>query len=213
MSDLPEINSKISPRLVKIFTAVTALTIGLFGSLVWQAWDTFRYLETAQKNYFRLTELSGSIVHLDEVLTMSARMAAATGEPKWEARYRGFEAKLDAAIKEAMVLGQGFSLKDAAEKTNAANLELVEMENQVFNLVRKGQTERAAAILSSAEYDLDVARYCTDLRKLQEDPRRQGLLEPVGSLCPRPYRSRVQSQYLPGLCEETISRICIGRAG
>ncbi|MFH1079386.1 MAG: hypothetical protein V1766_03845 [Pseudomonadota bacterium] len=54
---------------------------------------------------------------------MSARMGAATGEQTWEARYREFETKLNAAIKEAMVLGQGFSLKDAADKTELPNSE------------------------------------------------------------------------------------------
>ena len=34
----------------------------------------------------RVTQLSGTIRHLDEVLTMSARMSAATGNPAWEAR-------------------------------------------------------------------------------------------------------------------------------
>ncbi|MDP2268214.1 MAG: methyl-accepting chemotaxis protein, partial [Deltaproteobacteria bacterium] len=86
MSNLPATFLKISPHLVKIFTVVAVVTIGLFGSLVWHTWDTFRYLETTQKNYFRLAELSGSIAYLDEVLTMSSRMAAATGEQKWEAR-------------------------------------------------------------------------------------------------------------------------------
>jgi diguanylate cyclase (GGDEF)-like protein len=171
MSDLPERSSKISTHLVKIFTAVVVLTISLFGSLVWYTWDTFRYLDTTQKNYFRLTELSGSIVHLDEGLTMSARMAAATGEQTWEARYRGFETKLDAAIKEAMVLGQGFSLKDAADKTDTANLKLVDMENQVFDLVRKGQAEKAEAILSSAEYDVQKKAYISSIAQITETIR------------------------------------------
>jgi PAS domain S-box-containing protein len=168
MSDLPAISSRTSPRFVKIVTIVTVLTICLFGSLVWHVWDTFRYLENTQKNYFRLTELSGQIVHLDEVLTMSARMAAATGEQNWEARYREFEAKLDAAIKEAMVLGQRFSLKDAADETDKANLKLVDMENKAFDLVRKGQNGKAAAILASAEYNLQKKIYITGITKITE---------------------------------------------
>ena len=159
------------PRLVKIFTAVTVLTLGLFGSLVWYMWGTFQYLETTQKNYIRLTELSGSIVHLDEVLTMSARMAAATGDLKWEARYRSFEPNLDATIKEAMLLGQGFSLKDAAAKTDTANLKLVDMENQAFDLVRKDQTEKAATILSSAEYEAQKKIYLSGITQITETIR------------------------------------------
>ncbi len=44
-------------------------------------------------------QLRGTIIHPDEVLTMSARMAAATGNLWWEERYRGFEPRLDAAIE------------------------------------------------------------------------------------------------------------------
>lgn len=163
MLGLPETFSKIAPRLVKTFTAVAVLTIGLFGSFVWHTWDTFRYLETTQKNYFRLSELSGSIVHIDEVLTMSARMAAATGDHAWEARYRGFETKLEAAIREAMVLGQSFSLKDAAAKTEAANLKLVGMENRAFDLVHKGQAGKASAILAGVEYDVQKKIYLSGI--------------------------------------------------
>jgi PAS domain S-box-containing protein len=171
MSDLPETSSKISPRLVRTFTVVTVLTIGLFGSLVWQVWDAFGYLKTSQKNYFRLSELSGQIVHLDEVLTMSARMASATGERMWEIRYRQYEEKLDAAIKETMDLSQGFSLSNAADKTNTANLKLVEMENRAFDLVRNGQTEKAADTLSSAEYNLQKKLYITGITQIMETIR------------------------------------------
>ncbi len=168
MSSLSEISVKISPNFVKLFTIITVLTISLFGSLVWHVWDTFRYLETTQKNYFRLAELSGQIVHLDEVLTMSARMAAATGDQYWEVRYRDFEWKLDAAIKEAIEQGQRFSLKDAADETNTANLKLVNMENIVFDLVRKGQTRKAAVILSSDQYNLQKKIYITGITKITE---------------------------------------------
>jgi hypothetical protein len=43
-----------------------------------------------------LQQLSDEIIYLDEVLTMSARMAASTGNLEWENRYRTFEPKLDA---------------------------------------------------------------------------------------------------------------------
>ena len=47
------------------------------------------------------------IVHLDEVLTMAARMAAATGDMAWEERYRSAEPNLGAAIEEAIRLAAG----------------------------------------------------------------------------------------------------------
>jgi signal transduction histidine kinase/CheY-like chemotaxis protein len=172
MSNLLEISSKISPRLIKTFMVVVVLTIGLFASLVWHTWDTFRHLETTQKTYFRLIELSGSIAHLDEVRTMCAQMAAATGDLEWEARYRSFATKLDDAIKEAVFLGQAFSLQDAADKTDTANLQLVDMENRAFNLMRHGQARKATAILASAEYDKQKKNFASGIAQITETIRR-----------------------------------------
>jgi hypothetical protein len=53
---------------------------------------------------FPFHELQGVIVHLDEVLTMSARMAVTTGDLAWERRYRQFEPVLDDAIKNVINL-------------------------------------------------------------------------------------------------------------
>ena len=47
---------------------------------------------------FHIDQLIGQIIHFDEVLTMSAQMAVATGDIKWETQYHEFEAKLNAAI-------------------------------------------------------------------------------------------------------------------
>ena len=101
----------------------------------------------------RTEKLRSTIIHLDEVLTMSARMAAATGNLQWEKRYHSFEPKLDAAIKEAIRLApEAYSGKDAAD-TDAANIRLVEMENKSFDLVRKGRIEEAKTLLFSNEYE------------------------------------------------------------
>ncbi|MFZ0485340.1 MAG: hypothetical protein WAL93_18280, partial [Desulfobacterales bacterium] len=64
-------------------------------------WKSYEKDKTTKERNFKIEELRGIIIHLDEVLTMSARMAAATGDLRWEERYRSFEPKLDAAIKKA----------------------------------------------------------------------------------------------------------------
>ena len=88
----------------RLLTAALVLTGAILVATVWLAVDSYRDIATVKLRDPRIQELSGTIVHLDEVLTMSARMAAATGNPYWEQRYRRFEPQLDAAIKEAMEL-------------------------------------------------------------------------------------------------------------
>ena len=61
---------------------VLVLNFTLLWALIFFAWDSYRELDSSRK-YLRLSELCGTIDNLDEVLTMSARMAAVTGDKIW----------------------------------------------------------------------------------------------------------------------------------
>jgi hypothetical protein len=113
----------------------------------------------------RIQNLRSNIIHLDEVLTMSARMAAATGDPQWETRYREFETKLDAAIREAVALVPEAHAGEGMAETDAANIRLVEMENRSFRLVRQGRVDEAAVLLSSEEYQTQKRVYAQGMTK------------------------------------------------
>src|SRR5262245_41204255 len=83
------------------------ITLATLAAFLWCAFDSYRsFTETAKRN-LRVQELRGQIIHLDEVLTMSARMCALTADPSWEARYRRFEPQLDDAIKEVLTYSLG----------------------------------------------------------------------------------------------------------
>src|SRR5688572_25827813 len=100
-------------------------------ALAWLSWSTYGFYaddSVIKGQVWRSEELRNTIVNLDEVLTMSARMAAATGNPLWESRYRRFEPQLREAIKEILKLAPSESLA----QTDGANRRLVEMENHAF---------------------------------------------------------------------------------
>ena len=120
---------------------------------MWSACHSYRKVAADQQEGLRIKELNGIIVHLDEVLTMSARMTAVTGDPAWEQRYRQFEPQLEAAVKEATALTSESGGANAAAQTGAAKLKLVEMEDKSFALVHEGRTNAARALLFSQEYD------------------------------------------------------------
>jgi len=111
-----------------------------------------RFAITPRLN-LRLAQLRGRIVHLDEVLTMSARMAAVTGNEKWIDRYRGYEPELGAAIKEAKALAPEAFTREAADQTDQANTKLVDLENEAFKLVGEERLQAAQDLLSSDEYN------------------------------------------------------------
>jgi signal transduction histidine kinase len=123
-----------------------------------------RFTVTPQLD-LRLEQLRGIIVHLDEVLTMSARMAVETGGQKWVDRYREYEPLLDAAIKEAESLAPAALVRDAAAQTNAANVKLVAMENQAFMLIDDGQIKEAQRLLASPEYERQKAIYAEGMQQ------------------------------------------------
>jgi PAS domain S-box-containing protein len=99
----------------------------------------------------QLTRLEGVILRLQEILTMSARMAAATGDPQWEQRYRQYDEQLRRAITEAVEIAPD-AARRAAEAAQAVDHELDAREARAFELTRQGRRGEAAAVFD-ASYD------------------------------------------------------------
>ena len=158
--------NKATPFPVRFLAGTLVLTGVVLAALVWLTFDSYQNATMGQLRNLRIEELRGTIVDLDEVLTMSARMAATTGDSEWERRYRRFEPQLDAAIKEAMELTADSDEVQAAAQTDTANLKLVEMENQAFTLVRAGDAARAKAVLFSDGYAAQKKIYTEGMNKL-----------------------------------------------
>ncbi|MGM0488815.1 MAG: ATP-binding protein [Planctomycetota bacterium] len=102
----------------------------------------------------RMEELRGTIVHLDEVLTMSARLAVLTRDAAWESRYYRSEPQLNAAIQEAVRLAPHVRDSDADPAMHRANMQLMVMEKRAFELVRQGRAEEARQILLGQAYEV-----------------------------------------------------------
>lgn len=158
-------NSFIRSHLVETIAFCIILSLILIGESTWNVWAIYRNFTTVVTNQFKLQNLSGEIVHLDEVLTMSARMAASTGDVKWEKRYRQFEPELDSAIKQTTQLAPQV-LKGQSAQTDTANAKLVEFENRAFALVRQGKREQAFKILLGQDYDAQKQIYAQGIHNV-----------------------------------------------
>jgi signal transduction histidine kinase len=154
-----------SKRPSQIITATVALTLLLFFPQIWMTAQAYQNFNSIIQHELRLQTLSDKITHLDEVLTMSARMNAATANPFWETRYRQFEPKLDAVIKESIKLAPDAYNSEDAKATDTANLRLVEMESRSLDLVRSGEQQAAQALLSSPEYETEKQKYADGVGK------------------------------------------------
>ena len=154
------INSNLM-QLIRTAVILSLILVAAVGGNVWRMYASFGQVVTTE---FELQKLAGKIVHLDEVLTMSARMAASTGSLEWEQRYVIFEPKLDQAIKRAIELApEAYANQPAA--TDEANIKLVNMEHKSFDLVRQGKQAEALELLFSPEYQLQKQIYAIGINK------------------------------------------------
>jgi methyl-accepting chemotaxis protein len=143
-----------------LFILVLALGIvGMLGYLGWTVLQSQHTISTLIERDIALTENIGKIRHYDELLTMSARMAAFTGDAAWEKRYNDAVPLLDNAIKEVTRLMPNEAGITASKETDAANLALIDMETKAFEAVKASNLEVAQGILLGEEYLKQKAIY------------------------------------------------------
>jgi methyl-accepting chemotaxis protein PixJ len=152
------IQSALQARLVKTITVSLLFSVAMTGTSAFMIWRIFQGLQTTVDKQLQLQDLSGQVIHLDEVLTMSARMAASTGNQRWEDRYNQFVPKLDDAIKRVLK-DVPASMQTDPEKTDAANKKLVALEERSFVLNHQGKSKAALSLLLGAEYEAQKAIY------------------------------------------------------
>jgi len=125
-------------------------------TFLWCAYDSYHRFTGASTQRLRIQELRGNIIYFDEVLTMSARMCACTGDRAWEDRYREHEGQLDEALRQALTSAPG---AQTSKQTDEANAALVAMEHAAIDLAHQGKLEEARATLFSDAYEAQKAIY------------------------------------------------------
>lgn len=83
---------------------LAALTLAVIAAPSFLSARAFLSYQDAAGRAAQAEKLTGDIIYLDEVLTMSARMAAATGEHKWTERYNAHVDTLTDAITDWLTL-------------------------------------------------------------------------------------------------------------
>jgi PAS domain S-box-containing protein len=135
------------------------LTISLFFTLliifyfVDVGWKLYKQEKQHLMKQASIEKMSEQVIYMDEVLTMSARLNALTGEKYWEDRYKQYEPKLDLVIQKIMSLSPSMTSRRFIAETEVSNSELVSMEHKSFLEVHKGKLDRAKDILFSDNYD------------------------------------------------------------
>lgn len=161
--------TKISIRFftgVLIITAIVLVVLGLYD------YRAERVIKNLHEHSAKIEKLRSEIIHYDEILTMSARMAAATQDNRWVERYKIYEPRLTAAINQAIVLSPGVYRKET-DRNNSGKIKLLEMEHKAFDLIKSGHGQAAMEILFGEQYELQKKNYIQAIEKLNLFLKRQ----------------------------------------
>jgi len=123
------------------------------------------YFSTNPNDAIRLNQLQSQIAYIDEILTMSARMAAFTGDSYWKNRYDRMVTILDASIAEALERTNNINLASFLAEVSAANDKLIALEEQAFLYVEQNQLPEAVEVLFGDEYQVQKEVYAKGIEK------------------------------------------------
>ena len=154
-------------RLIFIsLTAALAVTILLVAVLGWQFLSFQKTDEKIQKRNLILAGNIEKILSYHEMLTMSAKMVAATGDLKYVEKHYKAEEELDKLIKETIaIFPQSYEGADCIKETESSNRKLSEIEKKAFALVRNGRLSQALKIFNGTEYNEQERIYSQGIDK------------------------------------------------
>lgn len=164
-----------SVRRVSIPLAVIA-TFAVLAILSWTGAATREEMHVASQRAVRVAELRGTITYLDEWLTMSAQVAAATGDRRWADRFEEAVPKLDAAIAEAAELAPAEIRAQLVSTTAEAHRDLLTMERRALALAADGDLRSARDLLGGPEFG-----YLKDVYATGQEVFGQELTKAAGS--------------------------------
>ncbi len=139
-----------------------ALSVAVSG-LVWRMYESLSHVG---KEGLELQRLVGKVAHRNELSTMFARIAALTGNPRWERQYRKNEVELDDALTALALSAREEYERSYAASTKLAYTKLIEMESLAFALARDGRMKDATELMLSLEYEESKKLYSHGLHNM-----------------------------------------------
>lgn len=150
---------------IRIFTAILIVT-GIFLVIIGiNDYQSQRAVYGLKERYLQIEQFRSQIIHFDEIMSMSARMAAATRDINWELRYREYESKFTSAIQQAMGEFPEIYRKET-DRNSIGKIKLLEMEHKSFALIRSGKGKEAMGILFGEQYELQRSNYTRVIENL-----------------------------------------------
>lgn len=165
VDDAP-VNRHRSRLLLIVVGIVAGLSLLISLAIVQDSLSSRTRLYGRRAEIQTLKTLEAEIMRLDEVLTMSAKMYAATSAQRWKDRYKSAEPLLEDALARSLrLLPEGVS-QSFLDKTKVANDRLVEIEHQALELGDKRQNEKAVRVFEGGQYEKSKSVYASGIAGL-----------------------------------------------
>lgn len=162
--------------LLALAFALTVLSVSWFG---WVTLTLSRDARAVADASIRIERLRGDVLSLGVALGESARLAATTGDSKWENRYRELEPQIEVAMNGLKAMNGGPKTAHDFVLLQESNARLVEMENRAFAMVRTGDTGAARAVVFGSEYSRQELVFAGSIASITETVRRERAAEAV----------------------------------
>jgi PAS domain S-box-containing protein len=105
------------------------------------------------------------MAHVNEALTMCARLAAVTGDERWVSRYGELEPILDNGLVQMAMSARTQYEQNYAAQVKLSYTKIIEIETLAFALVRQGRIHEAQEILFSKPYERQKQLYAQGLER------------------------------------------------
>lgn len=131
--------------------------------------------------HYRLLNAAGSLIILDSRLSMTASLAASTGEAFYEREYERLAPELDASIKKLSRLTGAAEGSPRMAEINKTSLQLEDLEHRALRLGRAGKKGAASALLAGNEYQDHKKTYARAISELLKEFEAALLVEGAAS--------------------------------
>jgi hypothetical protein len=156
---------------------VLAAVLGIIVSVQIAGLVAQRRADETWQRRVRLARDIEQVRYYDELLTMSVRLAATSGDSTYRDRYEVAAPRLEEVLRDALRLVDSDAARAALERTDAANTALVALEESGFERLAAGDRAGAYALVTSARYGKLKADYWKGMteafNRLDVDARQQ----------------------------------------
>jgi len=177
--DIQQRDSRVAVFFTRISNVLFLLIVtAIFTASFWQIRQLYLRLRSTEIQISKLNEFELDALYLDEALTMSANMAAATHNSQWVSRHDKLSSRIETALTKIHLVfhkGSVDAVNAKAALPGFVDDKLDKMERRALAMVSEGKHKKAAALLQSSEYQKQRQAYSEGLSEFVENAR--GVLE------------------------------------